>query len=51
VELSAHIRERATGTERELIQYLRRRCERKAAIWAPALGPLYQNPLNIPEEL
>jgi aminoglycoside phosphotransferase (APT) family kinase protein len=50
-ELSTHIREHADGTERELIQYLRRRCERKAAIWAPALGPLYQNPLNIPEEL
>jgi aminoglycoside phosphotransferase (APT) family kinase protein len=50
-ELSAHLRSRAQGTERELITYLSRRCERKAALWAPALGPLYENPLAIPEEL
>ena len=39
------------STEPELIAYLGRRCERKAALWAPALGPLYANPLCIPEEL
>jgi len=50
-ELCTYIRDRAKGTERDLIAYLRRRCERKAAIWAPALGALYENPLNIPEEL
>jgi hypothetical protein len=50
-ELCDHIRARASGTERELIAYLGRRCERKAALWAPALGPLYDNPLRVPEEL
>jgi aminoglycoside phosphotransferase (APT) family kinase protein len=50
-ELSQALRTRARGTERELIAYLARRCERKAALWAPALGPLYENPLNVPEEL
>ena len=45
------IRSRAAGTEHELIEYLSRRSERKAALWAPALGPLYDNPLAIPEEL
>ena len=49
--LCERIRSRAAGTERELIEYLSRRSERKAAIWAPALGPLYDNPLAIPEEL
>ena len=51
VELCERIRGRAAGTEPELIAYLGRRCERKAALWAPALGPLYANPLCIPEEL
>lgn len=50
-ELCDHIRARAAGTEQELIAYLGRRCERKAALWAPALGPLYDNPLGLPEEL
>jgi aminoglycoside phosphotransferase (APT) family kinase protein len=50
-ELCDHIRARAAGTEQELIAYLGRRCERKAALWAPALGPLYDNPLKVPEEL
>ncbi len=50
-ELCDHIRSRASGTEQELIAYLGRRCERKAALWAPALGPLYDNPLRVPEEL
>jgi aminoglycoside phosphotransferase (APT) family kinase protein len=50
-ELCDHIRSRASGTEPELIDYLGRRSERKAALWAPALGPLYDNPLKIPEEL
>lgn len=49
--LCDQIRRRAAGTERELIEYLSRRSERKAALWAPALGPLYDNPLAIPEEL
>jgi len=49
--LCDQIRSRAAGTERELIEYLSRRSERKAALWAPALGPLYDNPLAIPEEL
>jgi aminoglycoside phosphotransferase (APT) family kinase protein len=51
IELCERIRGRAAGTEPELIEYLGRRCERKAALWAPALGPLYANPLCIPEEL
>jgi aminoglycoside phosphotransferase (APT) family kinase protein len=50
-ELCDHIRARAAGTEPELIAYLGRRCERKAALWAPALGPLVDNPLRVPEEL
>lgn len=50
-ELCDHIRARSTGTEQELIDYLGRRCERRAALWAPALGPLYENPLGIPEEV
>jgi hypothetical protein len=49
--LCDQIRSRAAGSERELIEYLCRRSERKAALWAPALGPLYDNPLAIPEEL
>ena len=49
--LCDQIRGRAAGTERELIEYLCQRSERKAALWAPALGPLYDNPLAIPEEL
>jgi len=49
--LCDRIRRRAAGTERELIEYLSRRSERKAALWAPALGPLYDNPLALPEEL
>ena len=49
--LCDRIRSRAAGTERELIEYLSRRSERKAALWAPALGPLYDNPLALPEEL
>jgi aminoglycoside phosphotransferase (APT) family kinase protein len=51
VELCERIRNRAAGTETELIEYLGRRCERRAALWAPALGPLYAKPLCIPEEL
>jgi aminoglycoside phosphotransferase (APT) family kinase protein len=50
-ELCEHLRSHASGTEQELIAYLGRRCERKAALWAPALGPLYDHPLTIPEEL
>jgi len=50
-ELCDEIRARAVGTEQELIAYLGRRCERKAALWAPALGPLIDNPLGVPEEL
>jgi len=50
-ELCDQIRARAAGTEQELIAYLGRRCERKAALWAPALGPLFDNPLRVPEEL
>jgi aminoglycoside phosphotransferase (APT) family kinase protein len=42
--LTAHIERSARGDEPELIDYLCRRCERRTAIWAPALGPLYHNP-------
>jgi aminoglycoside phosphotransferase (APT) family kinase protein len=49
--LCDQLRREARGNEVDLITYLRRRVERKAAIWAPALGALYENPLNIPEEL
>jgi prepilin-type processing-associated H-X9-DG protein len=50
LELCERIRARAAGTEPELIEYLGRRCERKTALWAPALGALVENPLCIPEE-